>query len=280
MAFVGEIKPGNWKRILKLEAASVLGNTSFGNGTSPIRMKTLDQQISQGEISCFRFVCWLLPFSLVLRLGIVDCSAQGTIYTDRALFNATLRSSSTSTFESLTPTSIFSLGLSLINDGQINVTSSGGRLFVCRSPAGLYPYPVPGDGQYLWNFDSGLPIGISLPNGMNAFGADFSGGIIPQNNPFNATITVNLVGGQTQIYNFTGQQGSWTFRGFVFSSPISSVAFNDGGQLNGTHEEMLDNVTFGVVPEPHPLALALAGLVICLFARRVRMSKASLRKVF
>jgi hypothetical protein len=115
---------------------------------------------------------------------------------------------------------------------------------------------------------------------MNAFGADFSGGIIPQNNPFNATITVNLVGGQTQIYNFTGQQGSWTFRGFVFSSPISSVAFNDGGQLNGTHEEMLDNVTFGVVPEPHPLALALAGLVICRFARRVRMSKASLRKVF
>jgi hypothetical protein len=145
-----------------------------------------------------------------------------------------------------------------------SITSSGGDYCLqisCR--ALLYPSLAI---KYLWNFDSGLPIGISLPNGMNAFGADFSGGIIPQNNPFNATITVNLVGGQTQTYNFTGQQGSWTFRGFVFSSPISSVAFDDGGQLNGTHEELLDNVTFGVVPEPQPLALALAGLVICLFA--------------
>jgi len=97
---------------------------------------------------------------------------------------------------------------------------------------------------------------------MNAFGADFSGGIVPQNNPFNATITVNLVGGQIYTYNFTGQVGSWAFRGFVFSNPITSLVYDDGGpSFPGFHEEKLDNITYGVaVPEPQTSLLALVGL--------------------
>jgi hypothetical protein len=107
---------------------------------------------------------------------------------------------------------------------------------------------------------------------MNAFGAEFSGDIVPQNNPFNATITVNLVGGQIYTYNFAGQVGSWAFRGFVFSNPISSLVYDDGGpSLPGAHEEMLDNVTYGVVvPEPPVSGLVLVGLgsLAALRARR------------
>ena len=106
---------------------------------------------------------------------------------------------------------------------------------------------------------------------MNAFGADFSGGITPQNNPFNATITVNLAGGQTYTHNFAGPQGSWLFRGFVFSSPINSVIYDDGGpDLIGFHEETLDNVTFGAatVPEAHSFAIALVGLLAWFLSRR------------
>ena len=106
---------------------------------------------------------------------------------------------------------------------------------------------------------------------MNAFGADFSGGIIPQNNPFNATITVNLVGGQTYTHNFTGQLGSWTFVGLVFPQAISSLVYNDGGPFfPGAHEEMLDNVTFGVaVPEPKSLPIILCCVIVGFCARRL-----------
>jgi hypothetical protein len=104
---------------------------------------------------------------------------------------------------------------------------------------------------------------------MNAFGADFAGGINPQNNPFNATLTIGLAGGQTYIDHFTGQVGSWTFRGYAFSQAITSVVYDDGGpSLPGAHEEMLDNVTFGVVPEPQTLAISLVALVICFFAQQ------------
>jgi hypothetical protein len=105
-------------------------------------------------------------------------------------------------------------------------------------------------------------VGILLPDGMNAFGADFSGGIV-QNNPFNATITINLADGQTDKYQFTGQLGSWTFVGFAFSQPITSLIYDDGGPaLPGAHEEMLDNVSFGTaIPEPNTSLIAVFGLV-------------------
>ena len=99
-------------------------------------MRALVRQTSLTAISHLRFGCWLLSFIVLLRMGIVDACAQGTIYTDRSLFTAALQSSSTSTFEFLTPSTVNNLGLSSVFDGQISVTSSGGRLFVCN-PGGV-----------------------------------------------------------------------------------------------------------------------------------------------
>jgi hypothetical protein len=114
-------------------------------------------------------------------------------------------------------------------------------------------------------------VGIDLPGGKNAFGADLSDGIV-QNNPFNATLTFTLASGQIFTDNFTGQMGTWTFRGFVFPEAITRVNYDDGGPfLPGAHEEMLDNVTFGtafVVPEPNSVALALGGLMASFLSRR------------
>ena len=199
----------------------------------------------------------LLLLSFGLRFEMADGYAQGTMYTDRSAFAAALQSSTTIDFAGL-PDPPPGFGRSPITVSGVTFTNAESRLFT-------------GTGN-LWNFDSSYPVGIFLPVGMNAFGADFSGGILPQNNPFTGTITVNLVGGQSQTYNFTGQVGAWTFRGFVFSSPISNLIYNDGGPfLPGAHEEMLDNVTFGVaVPEPPTSALALAGLVLGLLARKQR----------
>ena len=113
-----------------------------------------------------------------------------------------------------------------------------------------------------------MSVCVFLPNGRNAFGADFSGGIV-QNNPFNATITINLADGQTYTHHFTGQLGSWTFWGFAFPQAITSLVYDDGGPfLPGAHEEMLDNVTFGVaVPEPTALLFFPCAVVVWLFFR-------------
>lgn len=211
----------------------------------------------------------LLTIGAIVMMGAVSGLAQGTIYTDRSLFSAALQSSRTIDFESLPPYDGIGVGQSPITVSLqtppyttlLTVTNSSQRLFVVGP--GAY-YPVPGDGQYVWNFDSGTPIGIFFPGGRNAFGADFSGGIV-QNNPFNATLTFTLLSGQTYTHNFIGQMGQWTFRGFVFPEAITSVVYSDGGpSLPGAHEEMLDNVTYGVaaVPEPGICALLIAGGIV------------------
>ncbi|NOS68326.1 MAG: hypothetical protein HOP33_00130 [Verrucomicrobia bacterium] len=206
---------------------------------------------------------WLLLCSLVSLLGYGDVPAQGVLFTDRTTFNAALRpvpSPTTITFSGLTDP--FGTGTSPVSVSGVTFTNAESRLFV-------QPTPIPGDGQYLWNFDSSYPVGIFLPNGRNAFGADFSGGIEP-NASFNATLTVNLVGGQTYSYNFSGQRGLWTFFGVAFPQSITSLIYHDGGQfLPGSHEEMLDNVTFGVatVPEPHATVMIACALAILLRAR-------------
>lgn len=204
-----------------------------------------------------------------LLLSAIEAHGQGVLYTDRAVFNSVLQSSTTVDFEGLPPYDGMGTGESPINvlnpvfpfNSVLTVTNFEHRLFVAGGSSPMNP--APGTGQYLWNFDSSYPMGIFFPAGRNAFGADFSGGIV-QNNPFNATLTFTLLSGQTYTHNFTGQMGTWTFRGFVFSESITSVVYNDGGPfLPGGHEEMIDNVTYGVaVPEPQVLSLLVAGLLV------------------
>ena len=214
-----------------------------------------------------KHVCapWLRRVSrLALVLGVwmvtapSRCPAQGTIYTSRSAFDGALTSGTTITFGGITND-----GVSSVSVSGVTFTNFDSRLSV--SWQSLNPI--------LYNFDSGYPVGIFLPDGKNAFGADFSGGIV-QNNPFNATISINLADGQSSQYHFTGQLGSWTFVGFVFSQPITSLVYNDGGpSLPGAHEEMLDNVSFGTaVPEPKPSLLLLFALIATFVARRFRLA--------
>lgn len=198
----------------------------------------------------------LLLLNVCTLLAQSHCHAQGTIYTDRSSFNAALQSSTTITFAGL-PDPSPGIGRSPIAISGVTFTNNSARLFT-------------GSG-YLWNFDSSYPVGIFLPNGKNAFGADFSGGIV-QNNPFSATLTFTLFDGQTFTHSFTGQLDSWTFLGFAFSQPIRNLVYSDGGPvLPGAHEEMLDNVTFGVaVPEPQTSLLAAIGILTSFGVRRLK----------
>jgi len=208
-------------------------------------------------------------------VAILQGHSQGVTYTDRTSFNAILQSSRTIDFESIPPYDGIGTGQSpilILSPPPVSliltVTNFEHRLFVAGGSSPLNP--TPGTGQYIWNFDSSYPISIFFPSGRNAFGADFSGGIA-QNNPFNATLTFTLLSGQTHTHNFTGQMGQWTFRGFVFPETITSVIYSDGGPfLPGGHEEMLDNVTYGIatVPEPQVALLSASAVIFWLAARR------------
>ncbi len=214
--------------------------------------------------SCVRSVSRLaLLLGAWMATDLSRCPAQGTIYASRAGFDAALASGTTITFDGVAPNDPSGTGVSSVNASGVTFTNFDSRLFV--SSQSLNPI--------LYNFDSGYPVGIFLPGGKNAFGADFSGGIV-QNNPFNATISVNLADGQSSQYHFTGQLGAWTFVGFIFSQPIASLVYDDGGiSLPGTHEEMLDNVSFGTaVPEPRTPLLFVLALIATFGALRLKLA--------
>jgi hypothetical protein len=210
----------------------------------------------------------LLAALAIVFLGVwmppnmVRCRAQGTIYSSRSAFNAALGSATTITFDGVTPIDPSGNGVSSVTASGVTFTNAGSRLFVG-------PFASPTNGPILWNFDSSTPVGIILPGGLTGFGADFSGGITPQPS-FNGTLTVNLFGGQSYAYNFSALTGSWVFFGATFSQPIASLVYDDGGlALPGSHEEMLDNVTFGTaVPEPSFPSLIALGFIVGLFCHR------------
>jgi hypothetical protein len=219
-----------------------------------------------------------LPNKLLRFLALVvmalpiphSCPAQGTIYASRAAFTGALASSTTITFEGLSPTL---MGSSPVNVAGVSFTNAEHQL--CIVDWSQPPSPMTSDGQVLWNFDSSYPVGIFLPAGVTAFGADFSGGIEP-NSSFNATLTVNMAGGQSYAYGFSAPRGTWTFFGITLAQPIASLVYDDGGPPFpvGFHEEMLDNVTFGsAIPEPSSSLLTLCVLMTLLCGRRSRPTR-------
>jgi hypothetical protein len=187
---------------------------------------------------------------LLLCISLAPAWGQGTTYSSRSEFNAALNGATTIDFETVAPTDIFGVGTSPITVSGVTFADYDRQLFIS---SGSYM----DTGHYLFNFDSGYPVSIFLPSRKNAFGADFSGGI-GQNPLFDASLTFTLLGGQTLSYNFAGTQNAWTFFGVAFAQPITNVIYDDGGRPSpyGSHEEALDNVTFGsVVPEPTGLFL-------------------------
>src|SRR5258707_11269703 len=102
----------------------------------------------------------------------VACSstlAQGTTYTSRSDFNAALGASTTITFENLAPTDTGGMGAGAIMVSGVTFTNFEHQLFI-SSDSYL------GTGHFLFNFDSSYPVGVFLPAGKTAFGADLSGG--------------------------------------------------------------------------------------------------------
>lgn len=202
---------------------------------------------------------FVLTAALLAVVATKMALAQGLMFSDRAAFNAVTASKINFDFESLTPTAS---GQGVIGVPPFSSLISGGNLYV-------YPqsYSAPGvpssSGKYVGSFDGAIPMTISGPGGRNAFGADFSGGLTTT---FTGSLTFNLVDGSSASFQFPGIRDGWTFFGVVLSKNISSVVFNDGGNsFPSSHQERIDNITYGVaaVPEPGIAALLLLGGFSC-----------------
>jgi hypothetical protein len=206
----------------------------------------------------------ILAVGCLVAAPVQTAFCQGTTYISRPAFQAALSSTTTITFEDL-PVTPDGIGESSITNSGATFTA-GALLFIRDSFS-----PVPATGKFLKHFDGSNPVSILLPNGVTAFGADFSGGS-ELNRSYNATLTVNLVGGQAYAYNFTGTYAFWTFFGVTFPQPIASLIYDDGPIPPFLlHEELLDNVTIGVVPEPSSFGLLALGSLLLGWRARCRL---------
>jgi hypothetical protein len=186
-------------------------------------------------------------FSLIL-IGCHSALAQGTsIYFDRTAFSNALQ------VVPGTRQSISSLHY-LPGEFSPQVTLMGVTF------RGLYlvEYAT----NFLYNFDSYVPLTIHFNTGALAFGADFSSYLPPQHSSFTATLSLD----NGEAFNFTapGTPGSQFF-GFISPSPIMDLTFSDGGIFRSGqgsfHEELIGNMDMVLqVPEPGSLAFLLLGL--------------------
>lgn len=216
--------------------------------------------------------------ALAIAMGSLQCPdtghAQGLTFTDRPAFEAALQSRTDVTFDDLTPMSGLGPGVASIESLGVTVSSADSQLYVFTGSDLIIP--INGLGNYLANYQSDVPMGIQLPAGVNALGADFSGGYIPGFG-FDATLTVDLLDGQSYNYAVPVQREQWTFFGVAFEQPIVSLVFDDGALAPGPippqepaqHFEIIDTVAYGVVPEPHALGVAILALTVFLFRRRL-----------
>jgi hypothetical protein len=203
---------------------------------------------------------FVLTALLLTAVSLNTALSQGVLFTDRSAFNAVTGSKISFDFESLTPTTV---GQSTIGVPPFGSLISGGNLYVYPQSY-LSPGVPSSSGQYVGAFDGAVPMTISGPTTRNAFGADFSGGLFPGN--FTGTLTFNLIDGSSESFQFQGIRDGWTFFGVVLPENISSVIFDDGGNsFPGSHQERIDNITYGVaaVPEPGIAALLLLGGFSC-----------------
>jgi PEP-CTERM motif len=205
-----------------------------------------------------RFVTSRLALTLV-AFGAATASAQVTEYTDQAAFNAATTGLTTYNFEGIAPAGSFVPGDVTI--GGVTFTGGSGLDFAIDANAGL--------GQYGASFFSGQSFNpgvdpsevVCTLSGASAFGFVYADYADAGGTPF----TVSLSDGSSFTLTTPFDAGLETgFVGFLSSTPITSVKFDDAGAA-------FDVIQFArSVPEPGPLVLMATGLLgmVFLFRRR------------
>jgi hypothetical protein len=210
----------------------------------------------------------LLVAACALSIGGIGApwgrAAVVVTYNDRAAFAAASTGLQTIDFEGYAPVNSWAVagsgplaGYSAVFS-EVTFTSQDTRLFVFDPGwTGFGLDHSFNTGQYLINNGSFSALGIALPSGITAFGADFASfyGSAP-------LATVTLAGGSSYTLSAPVRPNS-TFFGFTSDEPIASVTYSDN--YSGGHFEITDNVSFGIAAVPEPSGCLAGSLVICLW---------------
>ena len=214
----------------------------------------------------FALAGWLATSSG--HLGTLPCCGQGTTYTDRSAFDAAI-ADLTGARRDLNFQPPFPPGG--IDEGEwvryFSPLTISGMTFHSGGPLLIRLFSADGN-RALNNYDSLTPLMVDMNGSAMAFGADFASLLNPFYSSFLATVTLD----NGNVFTFTAPANpNFTFFGFVTTQPFSSLTFSDGGLIGPYHEEILDNITVGTVPEPGVFALsALGALLLGWRWRRVR----------
>jgi hypothetical protein len=216
----------------------------------------------------FKIYSRLLSFSLGVWLLLVatalSCLGQGVIYNSRSAFNTAIASLAGSrrdlNFEGALPPGGTDFGgfVGYISPLTVSGVKFRGSIFLHDTARG----------RDLINYDSLAPLMVEMDGPAIAFGADFSSLLSPAYSSFTATVLLD----SGERFTFAAPANpNFAFFGFMTSQPFSSLTFSDGGLIAGyLHEEIIDNITVIVVPEPSVVGLLASGTLLLgwRFARR------------
>lgn len=213
---------------------------------------------------------WLCLFAALLCLE-PNASAQTTIYTDRAAFEAALQPGSyLETFDGAGTTGevgspqAFTGGASN-QFGYSVATADATSLFYAGDPTDVTMTDI-----WLGAFESDTPLvfTISTPN-VTAIGGYFFLTSIVNTFPVEGTITISLNNGAAQIAGPLTTET--TFIGFTTTTPITSLTFTFSPAVPTTAYTTLNDIIVGAaIPEPSSMALAAGGLVFAGALYRLR----------
>jgi hypothetical protein len=208
----------------------------------------------------------LLALSLALTFSSGLAKADYIVYTNRAMFEAALKTESTETFSELGP--------------NLQSITGSGNFLLSGSSASLGGF-YPGNGTFLLG-----PTSSSSTDGITvAFPANTYTGAGADVNAYDASGMVSFFGTTSQGEKFAGSvmvqgtnpNGPFGFLGVTTTSPtdyITSLTFSTA--IGANQNVIIDSVSIGTaIPEPASMALFVTGaLVIGVGAiRRLSRSK-------
>ncbi len=201
---------------------------------------------------------WILALLVVAVAG-SSASASVAVYTTSAAFNAAGAGSLPAQNFDGGPT-----GSTPIVVGGITITSISQSTLVGSA---LY-----GSGNSLqWSTNAAGSTTLTFLTPITAFAADFFDvGTVGA-----TTLTAALNNGDNAVLfsGFTGASGNLQFRGFISTTPFTSITFTN--TASGDFVE-LDNVRFGTAIVPEPATMAVFGLMaVGAFGVRRRLKAAA-----
>lgn len=210
----------------------------------------------------------------LVALAALPMFASAQVIANRATLNALLLSSTTDDFE---PYSVGVGGADVMNSSTLDSTS----IINGQGPGLVNPgarYSEPGGLNLQWNGDTyfGLTTKTILANGATgAFRIDYAGatqamGLDAENfSGFGYTGSMEIWNGGTLVdtlnFNMSGNSGEFKFLGYQNNAGITHVIISSPTY---SWSPIIDDHTYGVVPEPATMIALGAGLAA--FAARRR----------